>query len=260
MPEDTDFPLADSEITRVLILEDSEPDFHKTRDMLTEVYGRFFKADWVSTYSAAKIALATKQYDACLVDNRLSRQNGDNLMEEASRNGWKVPLIVMTGNEHQPIDTQLLRAGAADYLHKPRLTSYDLERSIRYAVQQKSYPPSAPINGRATKAIPIGAVITIVALCVGAAVWASKAHSDLREYVVEKDHFATEEAKKDVEDKYVQQKVYNKDITEIKGALKSQKSKVDNTSDKVNKIHEILLHSRRIKVRRPTAINHSVDP
>jgi PAS domain S-box-containing protein len=49
----------------------------------------------------------------------------------------RFPIILLTGQGDQEIDVEAMKAGAADYLVKSRLTADTLERSIRYAIERK---------------------------------------------------------------------------------------------------------------------------
>jgi PAS domain S-box-containing protein len=49
----------------------------------------------------------------------------------------RLPVILLTGQGDQEIDVEAMKAGAADYLVKARLTADTLERSIRYAIERK---------------------------------------------------------------------------------------------------------------------------
>ena len=55
------------------------------------------------------------------------------------RHGCSAPVILLTGEGDRDLALQALAAGAADYLVKGDIDAVDLERSIRYALQQKRH-------------------------------------------------------------------------------------------------------------------------
>ncbi|CAN5468453.1 hypothetical protein BH20VER3_BH20VER3_17260 [soil metagenome] len=50
-----------------------------------------------------------------------------------------MPIILLTGNDDRDLALQALEAGASDYLIKSEIDAASLERSVRYAMQQKSH-------------------------------------------------------------------------------------------------------------------------
>ena len=51
--------------------------------------------------------------------------------------GCDAPVILLTGQGDLEIDMEAMKAGASDYLIKGQINAANLERSIRYAIQQK---------------------------------------------------------------------------------------------------------------------------
>jgi signal transduction histidine kinase len=84
-------------------------------------------------------ALADGRYDVYLVDYRLGARTGLEFLQEAVRCGVAAPMIMLTGQREREVDLLSMRAGAVDYLVKDRLDAAKLDRSIRYALQQKRH-------------------------------------------------------------------------------------------------------------------------
>lgn len=122
---------------RVLLVEDDEDDYILTESLLSEINTNSFDLDWVTTYDAALEALARDNHDVCLLDYRLGARTGLDLLRETQLNGSRPPIILLTGQGDREIDMLAMEAGAADYLVKNQLNANQLERSIRYAIQQK---------------------------------------------------------------------------------------------------------------------------
>lgn len=121
---------------KVLLVDDDEDDYVIARDLLAEIEGEEFELDWVATYDAGLEAIMRGQHDVYLLDYRLDRRNGLELLRQAVENGCEAPLILLTGQGDRAIDVQAMKAGAADYLIKGQIEAPLLERSIRYALEQ----------------------------------------------------------------------------------------------------------------------------
>jgi DNA-binding NtrC family response regulator len=122
---------------RVLLVEDDEDDYVLTRGLFQQVAGRPFVLDWVSDFDEALEAIGECRHDVYLLDYRLGRRTGLELLREAVAWGCRGPLILLTGRDDRETDVEAMRAGAADFLTKGRMDAAQLERAIRYAVEQK---------------------------------------------------------------------------------------------------------------------------
>ncbi len=122
---------------RVLLIEDDEDDFVFARDLLSEIGAGRFEIEWAQTYEQGLARMLGNRFDVCLLDFRLGARTGLDLLREARREGGGAPIILMTGQGDQAIDMEAMRSGAADYLVKGEIDAAGLERSIRYAVQQR---------------------------------------------------------------------------------------------------------------------------
>jgi diguanylate cyclase (GGDEF)-like protein/PAS domain S-box-containing protein len=119
---------------RILLVDDDEDAFVLTHAVLVDVYADRFEADWISSFEAAREALASNAYEVCLLDYHLGKQNGLELLREAIAQGCRTPIILLTGEDCHDVDVEAMKAGAADYLVKGQFGGSLLERSIRYAI------------------------------------------------------------------------------------------------------------------------------
>ncbi len=110
-----------------------------TRELLKEIPGVKIAVDWVKDFDMALVEIARCEHDAILLDYRLGKGDGLDLLREALRNACKAPVIVLTGQGDRDLALQALDSGAADYLVKGEIDAVDLERSIRFALQQKRH-------------------------------------------------------------------------------------------------------------------------
>ncbi|NLG97729.1 MAG: response regulator [Chloroflexi bacterium] len=130
-----EYPLNDRAV-RILLIDDDEDDYILFRDLFGEPDKKRFAIEWAPTYQAGVEALLTRAFDVILVDYSLGGRSGVDLIREASPN-CRCPFILVTGHSSYELDLEAMQAGALDFLNKAELTCTVLERSIRYAIQQK---------------------------------------------------------------------------------------------------------------------------
>lgn len=120
----------------ILLVDDDEDDYLITQDLLADIGDNRYALDWVATYEAALDRIAQNVHDIYLVDFRLGKFSGLELLRWAVANGCKAPVILLTGQGDHQVDLEAMEAGAADYLVKGQINPQILERSIRYAVER----------------------------------------------------------------------------------------------------------------------------
>ena len=122
---------------RILLIEDDEDDYFLVKSLLSQARHATYHIDWTSNYEEGLSSLCGAGYDACLLDYLLGERNGLEFLREAIGMGCAVPIILLTGQGSADLDSEALRAGAADYLAKDLIGKELLERSIRYSVAHK---------------------------------------------------------------------------------------------------------------------------
>jgi two-component system, cell cycle sensor histidine kinase and response regulator CckA len=122
---------------KVLLVDDDEDDFLITRDLLSKIRERRHNLDWLNNYHDGLAAVKKGEHDLCLLDYRLGERTGLELLRESQSFKSRPPIILLTGQGDQEIDLEAMKAGAADYLVKGRLSADSLERAIRYAIERK---------------------------------------------------------------------------------------------------------------------------
>jgi len=120
---------------RVLLIDDDEDDYVLTRTVFRKL-GAGFQLDWADSYEKGIGGVLKGAYDVYLVDYRLGRRTGIDLLKEAINSGCMEPVIILTGKGDRNIDEQAMNLGAADYLVKDDIDAGVLERSIRYSMKQ----------------------------------------------------------------------------------------------------------------------------
>ncbi len=124
---------------RVLLVDDDRDDYVLTRSLFAEIPGNPFQLSWVSSYEAGLEAICAGEHDLYLFDYQLGEKTGLDLLAEARCKGCAGAVVLLTGQVVHEIDLAAMQGGAADFLDKSRLDATLLERSLRYALQQKRY-------------------------------------------------------------------------------------------------------------------------
>ena len=126
-----------AESLKILFVDDDEDDYIITRDLLSDIEGKKYELEWVNNYDSALAAIDSNKHDVLLFDFRLGTHNGMDLLQYAREKKCKAPVILLTGQGDHEIDVAAMKAGASDFLIKGNINAQMLERSIRYAVNQK---------------------------------------------------------------------------------------------------------------------------
>ena len=126
-----------TEPLRVLLVEDDEDDYLITRDMLATQDRARFTLDWCAEFTEALEAIRQQRHDVYVIDYRLGRHTGLELVREGFATRPRAPVIILTGASDYEIDLEATALGVTDYLVKQDLEPAGLERSIRYAVSHQ---------------------------------------------------------------------------------------------------------------------------
>ena len=116
---------------RILIVDDDSLDRQAARRALaaTGLAGEIAEA---AGGAEALACLEREPFDAVLLDFQLPDADGLTILTEAKRRGIAAPFIVLTGYGDDQTAAELMKAGAADYLAKARLSADLLGQSLRH--------------------------------------------------------------------------------------------------------------------------------
>ncbi|HJT72520.1 MAG TPA: ATP-binding protein [Chitinophaga sp.] len=120
----------------ILMVDDDEDDFFLVSQLLQDISPGQYQLDWAPTYSKAVEEIDRKKHDIYLVDYRLGPYTGIDILHHFQQQEYKAPVIVLTGKGDYTIDKEAMQAGASDYLVKGEISADQLERSIRYALDE----------------------------------------------------------------------------------------------------------------------------
>ncbi|MEI6861445.1 MAG: GGDEF domain-containing response regulator [Verrucomicrobiota bacterium] len=120
---------------RILLIDDDRLQLALTRAQFSQFRVERFELDYSATYEDGLARLLEGGYAACLLDYQLGAKDGLELLREAVARGCRTPLIFLTAETSDNVDTAAMNAGALDYLVKGEINPAALERSIRYALK-----------------------------------------------------------------------------------------------------------------------------
>lgn len=123
-----------SDSLRIAVIDDDEDDYVLVQDLLEDLESRNYEVLWFSSFSEGRRALDEGGCDAYLIDYRLGKETGVDLVREATASGRNRAMIILTGQGDDTVDDEAERAGASDYLAKEGISAAVLDRTIRYAV------------------------------------------------------------------------------------------------------------------------------
>lgn len=122
----------------VLLIDDDEDQYYITKEFLNRIRNHKYILKHIMDFDEAKRYLEKNEFDVYLIDYRLGPDSGVELLHYAVEIKCDAPLIMLTGRGDHEIDLKAMNAGASDYLNKNLLSPELLERSIRYAIEQKN--------------------------------------------------------------------------------------------------------------------------
>lgn len=119
---------------KLLVVEDDEVDRLALQRAL-RLAGLGAQIHAVEREADAIAALSTHTFDCVLLDYQLGQGDGLAVLRAAREMGIRTPIIMLTGQGDESIAVELMKAGAADYLPKGKLTPERLQQSLRYAMR-----------------------------------------------------------------------------------------------------------------------------
>jgi len=118
---------------KVLLIDDDRMQFRLTQAHFAKFQGETYELEWVASFEEGLARLCGREYAACLLDYRLGKRDGLELIREAVSAGCRTPIVFLTAEGSAQVDNAAMNAGALDYLVKREMTPRLLERSLRYA-------------------------------------------------------------------------------------------------------------------------------
>ncbi len=122
---------------RVLVVEDNPEDFKILQVFFSKVKHPRYKLENAPSLSKALAELRRRAHDIYLVDFQMGSDSGIDFLREAIAAKCAAPIIFLTGYATPELDMKVMGLGAAAFFSKNKLNHDILERSVRYALEQK---------------------------------------------------------------------------------------------------------------------------
>jgi two-component system cell cycle response regulator len=115
-------------------VEDSDGDFETIRASLNEQEQILLTR--AGTIAEAMQLLEQDQFELVLLDHVLPDGDGIDFLKSLEKKGVEIPVVVITGQGNEMIASQLIQAGAYDYLSKDMVSNVALSRSIANTMEK----------------------------------------------------------------------------------------------------------------------------
>ena len=123
--------------THVLLIEDNAGDADLVRLRLVES-NPMIDVECVHRLADGIQSLQQKPPSLVLLDLNLPDSQGAETFRKVLEKAPEVPVVILSGQDDQALALKALHQGAQDYLLKGGLTSADLDRAMRYAVERQA--------------------------------------------------------------------------------------------------------------------------
>ncbi len=137
---------------KVLYVDDDEDDFFLVSTLLKKVKESNYSIELASSFAEALTKL-DQVFDVFLVDYKLGKDTGLDLIKEIKARQKHAPVIMLTGMSTGHIDREALTLGASDYLIKGEFDSNTLDRVLRYAIRDSQIMEQLDEAGRKFRSI-----------------------------------------------------------------------------------------------------------
>ncbi len=122
------------ETLKILVVDDDEVDRMVVRRSL-KAAGEAIELSEAESCATALAALRQKTFDCIFLDYRLPDADGLALIKQLRSVGFKMPVVVLTGQGDEQIAVEMMKAGASDYISKAKLSTESLSRSLRNVIR-----------------------------------------------------------------------------------------------------------------------------
>jgi DNA-binding response OmpR family regulator len=123
--------------THALLIEDNQGDADLVRLRLVEGRSRV-RVDCVQRLSDALQALGKETPSLVLLDLNLPDSQGSETFRKVLEAAPNVPVVVLSGQDDEALAMKAVHQGVQDYLVKGDISSKQLERAMRYAVERQA--------------------------------------------------------------------------------------------------------------------------
>jgi len=123
--------------TNVLLIEDNPGDADLVRLRLIEGKSPVH-VNCVERLADGLASLAAMRPSIVLLDLNLPDSRGAETFRKVLEQAPEVPVVILSGQDDEALAMKALHQGAQDYLVKGAITSAELDRAMRYAVERQA--------------------------------------------------------------------------------------------------------------------------
>jgi len=135
----------DHETPRVLLIEDNPGDADLVRLRLVEGKSDV-QVNCVPRLADALVCLDTETPTLVLLDLNLPDSHGADTFRRIMQKAPNVPVVILSGQDDEALATKAVHMGVQDYLVKGDITSKQLERALRYAIERQGLMRALELN------------------------------------------------------------------------------------------------------------------
>src|SRR5882724_11222586 len=120
----------------ILVVDDDEDDRLLVQSYFEEIFAAGeAQVDYASSFHEALNRISQKVYDLSFFDYHLGSTTGLQLFEKVRAQGIRTPIVFLTGRGGEDVATEVIRAGATDYLAKSKLNATTLLQKVKNALE-----------------------------------------------------------------------------------------------------------------------------
>jgi len=121
---------------KLLLIEDDPADTELFKDILSDVRHETIDVTCINRLSSAFEYLEDGSIDVILTDLDLPDSHGLGTVVKINERFPEVPVIVLSGFDHEDLAIESVKSGAQDYLIKGQIDADRVMRSIRYSIER----------------------------------------------------------------------------------------------------------------------------
>jgi two-component system, NtrC family, response regulator AtoC len=148
--------------TYILIVDDDEA----IRELLKEYFKGFgYEITTASSGAEALTMISQHNFDCIISDHVIPDMNGLELLEELTKEGKKIPFLMITGYPSIEIAVEVMKRGGYDYITKPLQLEdvrIKVERALHRKGLEKSVKKLTGIAWASLISIPIWLILGII--------------------------------------------------------------------------------------------------
>lgn len=103
--------------TKHILVVDDEPEIRQSLKFILNDCG--FESSTASTGKEALEMIGRNQYDLVITDIQMPGKDGLDIIRHLRREGWKMPVLVVTAYVYKEMAVRAMQFGASGYLLKP---------------------------------------------------------------------------------------------------------------------------------------------